>query len=62
WTHEHHRRQGLARQLTGELLAQARARGIGVVSLGSTEMARPLYESLGFKPYPHEMLLKLEER
>ena len=61
WTHEHHRRQGRARRLTKALLAQARARGIGTVSLGSTEMARPLYESLGFKPYPHEMLLKLEE-
>lgn len=60
WTHEHHRRQGLARQLTGELLAQARARGIGVVSLAHTGMSRPLYESLGFRAYPQEMLLKLE--
>lgn len=61
WTHENHRRQGLARRLTGELLAQAKARGIGTVSLGSTQMSRPLYESLGFTPYAHEMLLKLEE-
>lgn len=61
WTHENHRRQGLARRLVTDLLAQARTRGIGAVSLGSTEMARPLYESLGFNPYPHEML-KLEER
>ncbi|WP_339095184.1 GNAT family N-acetyltransferase [Deinococcus sp. VB142] len=62
WTHENHRRQGLARRLVTDLLAQAKARGIGTLSLGSTEMARPLYGSLGFKPYPHEMLLKLEER
>lgn len=60
WTHENHRRQGLARRLVTELMAQARARGIGTVSLGSTDMSRPLYESLGFKPYPHEMLLNLE--
>ncbi|MDO4246323.1 MAG: GNAT family N-acetyltransferase [Deinococcus sp.] len=53
---------GLARRLLTDLLAQAKARSIGTVSLGSTTMARPLYESLGFKPYPHEMLLKLEER
>ena len=61
WTHELHRRRGLARRLTEALLAEARAQGIGAVSLGSTQMARPLYESLGFKPYPHEMLLKLEK-
>ena len=61
WTHENHRRQGRARRLVTDLLAQAKARGIGTVSLGSTEMARPLYESLGFKSYPHEMLLKLEK-
>lgn len=62
WTHEDHRRQGLARRLVTELLTQAGARRIVTVSLSSTEMSRPLYEGLGFKPYPHEMLLKLEER
>lgn len=60
WTHQDYRRQGLARRLVSDLLAQAKAQGIGTVSLGSTKMALPLYESLGFKPYPHEMLLKLE--
>lgn len=64
--HEDHRRQGLARRLvtgllvTG-LLAEAQARGIGLISLSSTEMGRPLYEKLGFQAYPHEMLLKLEK-
>lgn len=61
WTHQDYRRQGLARRLVSDLLAQAKAWGIGTVSLGSTDMARPLYESLGFKPYPHEMLLNLEK-
>ena len=61
WTHENHRRQGMVRSLVADLLAQARARGIVTVSLAQTEMSRPLYESLGFKSYPHEMLLKLEK-
>lgn len=61
WTHENHRRQGLARRLVTGLLAEAKARGIGLVSLGSTGMGRPLYEELGFQADPHEMLLKLEK-
>ena len=60
WTHESYRRRGLARRLVKTLLAGAQARGIGLVSLGTTEMARPLYESLGFKLYPNEMLLQLK--
>ena len=62
WTHPEHRRQGLARRLVKTLLAEARARQIGLVSLGTTEMGQSLYESLGFKAYPHEMLLKLEDQ
>lgn len=61
WTHENYRRQGLARRLVTGLLAEAKARGIGLVSLSSTGMGRPLYEELGFQAYPHEMLLKLEK-
>jgi GNAT superfamily N-acetyltransferase len=60
WTHSDHRRQGLARRLALALLNEAKARGIRTVSLSSTEMGRPLYESLGFKAYPSEMLLTMD--
>ena len=60
WTHADYRRRGLARQLTTDLLNQAKGRGIRTVSLGTTDMGKPLYEGLGFRTYPHEMLLNLE--
>ncbi|MFC6590939.1 GNAT family N-acetyltransferase [Deinococcus lacus] len=56
WTHPAHRRRGLAHQLVGAALAEAEARGIHTVSLGATEMSRPLYEALGFRSYGAEML------
>jgi GNAT superfamily N-acetyltransferase len=44
------RRQGFARALVEHVLADARRRGARTASLQSTEMGRPLYESLGFEP------------
>jgi GNAT superfamily N-acetyltransferase len=45
-----HRRKHLASQLIELVLAEARRRGIRVVALHTTDAARPLYESNGFRP------------
>lgn len=60
WTHPEYRRQGQARRLALALLEEARARRIRTVSLSSTALGRPLYESLGFQAQTSEMLLTLE--
>lgn len=45
-----HRRRKLASHLIELALAEARRRGIRVVSLHSTDEARPIYETNGFRP------------
>lgn len=55
WTHPGHRRRGLARSLVLLCLEAARGRGVSHVSLGTSEMARPLYEALGFTASGTEM-------
>ncbi|GAA5439513.1 hypothetical protein Dcae01_01016 [Deinococcus caeni] len=59
WTHPDHRRTGHARTLVTACLDALRARGVTRVSLGSSDMARPLYAGLGFVASPHEMTLTL---
>ena len=49
------RRRGVARALLNQVLAQCESRGIGEFNLGTTPVARSLYESLGFESYPAEM-------
>lgn len=60
WTQPSFRRGGLARELVARCLGAARERGIIHFSLGTSEMARPLYESLGFRASGTEMTLRLE--
>src|SRR5262245_15082251 len=50
WTRPEDRRRGLARALMRALLDDARVRGVRRVDLRSSEAARPLYLSLGFRP------------
>jgi GNAT superfamily N-acetyltransferase len=45
-----YRKRGLARQLVGGCMAEARRRNIRVVTLHASEAGRPLYETVGFKP------------
>ncbi|GGQ93182.1 GNAT family N-acetyltransferase [Deinococcus ruber] len=53
------RRRGLARQLVCGVLETARLEGLGVVALGTSEMARGLYAELGFQVSATEMTLHL---
>lgn len=48
-----HQRKGMGRALLTQVMAGARARGIGRFYLGATEAGRPLYESLGFETIAH---------
>lgn len=52
-----YRRRGIAARMLDLLVADARARGIGCISLEATDAGRPLYEKYGFVPMTHEMEL-----
>ena len=53
-----HRRAGLASRLMGMAIGEARRRGIVFIVLHATELGRPLYEKLGWKP-TREMAISL---
>lgn len=48
-----HRRQGFGAAITKELIRLLRAAGCTTLSLESTEIARPMYERLGFRLATH---------
>lgn len=50
YTLPEYRRQGVARRLMVQLVAEARALGVQRLVLWASDMARPLYEDLGFGP------------
>jgi GNAT superfamily N-acetyltransferase len=50
------RRQGLARKLVMRCLEEAQTRNITHLNLSSTDMARGLYESLGFVEAKNQMV------
>jgi GNAT superfamily N-acetyltransferase len=50
------RRQGFARKLVERCLEEARTRNITHLNLSSTDMARGLYESLGFTAATNQMM------
>ena len=52
-----YRRRGIATRMLDLLVGDARARGIGCISLEATDAGRPLYENYGFIPMTHEMEL-----
>lgn len=49
WVEPTHRRQGLARNLVREALAESRRRGLRVTALHASKMGRPVYEAVGFR-------------
>jgi GNAT superfamily N-acetyltransferase len=57
YTEPAYRRQGLARRLVVELLAEAQLRGYNVVTLNASAEARLLYEALGFQNGGEMMLI-----
>jgi GNAT superfamily N-acetyltransferase len=50
------RRLGIGRQIMENLMTRARELGITRLLLNASEMGRPLYLDLGFKPTPFETL------
>lgn len=53
------RRQGIARQMMGILLEEAKERGVTYVSLDATENGQPLYKTLGFGENKENMGINL---
>lgn len=56
YTAVEYRQRGIARHLMTRLIENARATGVTRVLLRSSEMGRPLYESLGFTASPANTL------
>lgn len=50
YTAPEHRRNGLARRITEAMVAECRRLGLRTVNLHASDLGRPLYESLGFRP------------
>jgi GNAT superfamily N-acetyltransferase len=46
----HHRRKGLARNITDALIEWCKQNGFQSVALHASEFGRGLYEKLGFRP------------
>lgn len=59
YTNADYRRRGIARQMMGILLDEAKERGVTYVSLDATESGRPLYNSLGFGENKENMGINL---
>jgi ribosomal protein S18 acetylase RimI-like enzyme len=57
YTHPDYRRKGIAMKMLELLVAEARNRGIGQISLEATEEGKPLYEKFGFTQMKEEMEL-----
>jgi GNAT superfamily N-acetyltransferase len=55
-----HRRRGFASELLALAVAEAKSRGIRVVTLHASKLGKLVYEKNGFKPSP-EMMLRLDE-
>jgi GNAT superfamily N-acetyltransferase len=55
-----YRRQGIGRQLIRKVMEQARTRGIVEFCLAATPAAVRIYESVGFRKYEAEMVLKAQ--
>lgn len=57
FTYPDYRHRGIAKELMTRLVDEAQRLNIRRVELHATEMGRPLYEKLGFKP-PKDMVLE----
>ena len=57
YTRNEYRRQGIARRMVQQLIEESWKAGATEISLDSTELGRPLYESLGFNASAECMVL-----
>jgi len=55
-----YRRRGIGLLLMKELLREAERAGVDRLTLGASDMGRPLYETLGFAPKTDEMVYRGE--
>ena len=60
YTNKNYRRQGIAKQMLAQLIAEAKNKGVTEISLDATESGRPLYKSLGFKENKEAMVLEMK--
>lgn len=56
------RRRGIARHLVRGVMARCRQSEVRVFNLATSDEGRSLYRSLGFEPYPAEMVLRCSEQ
>lgn len=61
YTNKNYRRQGIAKQMVGMLIEEAKSKGATEISLDATEDGRPLYKSLGFKENKEAMVLEIKK-
>jgi len=54
-----YRRRGIAREVTVRAIAWCKERGCTYIRLQASDVARPLYESMGFKTFREMMKLEL---
>jgi GNAT superfamily N-acetyltransferase len=59
FTDEGWRRQGIARELVGRVMAACSALNVRVYNLAASPDGDSVYRSFGFKPYINEMILRL---
>src|SRR5262249_34885417 len=56
YTKPEFRGQGIGRQIMENLMSRARELGVTRLLLNASEMGRPLYRDLGFRPAPFETM------
>ena len=59
YTNKDYRRQGIAQKMLGQLIEEAKQKGVTEISLDATASGKPLYESCGFVKNEEGMLLTL---
>lgn len=60
WTHEDHRRRGIARGLMATVMSEARYRNIRVLTLHASDEGKQVYEKLGFRQSREMMFVQSE--
>ncbi len=61
YTNKDYRRQGIAQKIIGQLIDEAKQKGVTEISLDATESGMPLYESCGFVKNKDGMLLLINQ-